>query len=61
VQAVWSAVHAKAGGALQERYKHKSAGQGASKKNTIVAIGRRLAVIIYKYKTTYEPRQWNGV
>jgi len=64
VQAAWSAVRSKTGGALQQRYKYKTAGQGASKKKTIVAIGRRLAEIMYsivRNKTTYEVRQWNGI
>jgi len=64
VQAAWSAVRSKTGGALQERYKQKTAGQGASKKKTIVSIGRRLAEIMYsvlKNKSKYEPRQWKGV
>jgi len=63
VQAAWSAVRSKTGGALQERYKSKTAGQGTSKKKTIVAIGWRLAEIMYvvlKNKTTYEVRQWKG-
>jgi len=40
------------------------AGQDASKKKTIVAIGRRLAEIMYmilRNKNTYEVRQWKGV
>jgi len=64
VQAAWSLVRAKTGGALQERYKYKTAGQGASKKKTIVAIGWRLALIMYavlKNKTTYEVRQRNRI
>jgi transposase len=64
VQAAWSTVRSKSGGALQERYKYKTAGQGMSKKKTIVSIGRRLAEIMYsvlKNKTEYEPRQWKGV
>jgi len=64
VQAAWTAVRSKTGGALQERYKYKTAGQGTSKKKTIVAIGRRLAEIMYailRNKTTYEVRQWNGI
>jgi transposase len=60
VQAAWSAVRSKTGGALQERYKYKTAGQGASKKKTIVAIGRRLAEIMYSVLSTYEVRQWKG-
>jgi len=64
VQAAWSAVRSKTGGALQERYKYKTAGQGTSKKKTIVSIGRRLAETMYsvlRNKTEYEPRQWKGV
>jgi transposase len=64
VQAAWSAVRSKTGGALQERYKQKTADQGMSKKKTIVSIGRRLAETMYsvlKNKSKYEPRQWNGV
>jgi transposase len=64
VQAAWSAVRSKTGGALQERYKYKTAGQGTSKKKTIVSIGRRLAETMYsvlKNKSKYEPRQWKGV
>jgi hypothetical protein len=63
VQAAWSAVRSKSGGALQERYKYKTAGQGTSKKKTIVSIGRRLAEMMYsvlRNKTDYEPRQWKG-
>jgi len=64
VQAAWSTVRSKCGGALRERYKYKTAGQGTSKKKTIVSIGRRLAEIMYSVlinKTEYEPRQWKGV
>jgi transposase len=64
VQAAWSAVRCKRGGALRERYLYKTAGQGTSKKKTIVSIGRRLAEIMYsvlRSKTEYEPRQWKGV
>jgi transposase len=63
VQAAWSAVRSKTGGALQERYKNKTAGQGTSKKKTIVAIGRRLAEMMYsilRNKSKYELRQWKG-
>jgi len=35
VQAAWSAVRSKTGGALQERYKYKTAGQGTSKKRPL--------------------------
>jgi transposase len=64
VQAAWMAVRSKSGGALRERYRHITAFQGASKKKTIVSIGRRLAEIMFsvlKNKTSYEPRQWVGM
>ena len=61
VQAAWSMVRSKHGGALRERYKYVTAFQGASKKKTIVSIGRRLAVLMYsvlRNKTKYEERPW---
>ena len=61
VQAAWSAVRSKSGGALRERYRYITAGCGASKKKTIVSIGRRLAEIMFsvlKNKTVYEPQRW---
>ena len=63
VQAAWSAVRSKSGGALRERYKYITASKGASKKKTIVSIGRRLAELMYsvlKNQTVYEPHQWMG-
>jgi hypothetical protein len=41
-----------------------TAGKGASKKKTIVSIGRRLAELMFsvlKNKTVYEPQQWKGM
>jgi transposase len=64
VQAAWSAVRSKSGGALKERYEYKTQIKGMSKKKTIVSIGRRLAEVMYsvlKNKTTYKPRPWTGV
>ena len=64
VQAAWSAVRSKRGGALRERYKHITSYHGASKKKTIVSIGRRLAEMMYsvlRNKTEYELRQWKGI
>jgi transposase len=61
VQAAWSTVRSKLGGALKERYKYITACQGASKKKTIVSIGRRLAEVMYSVlvnKTEYKPQQW---
>jgi transposase len=63
VQAAWAAVRSKRGGALRERYKYITACQGASKKKTIVSIGRRLAELMFsvlKNKTVYEPQQWKA-
>ena len=64
VQAAWAAVRSKRGGALRERYLHKTAEMGFSKKKTVVSIGRRLAELMYsvlRNKTVYEPRPWTGV
>jgi transposase len=63
VQAAWSTVRSKSGGALKERYVYKTKIKGLSKKKTIVSIGRRLAEVMYsvlKNKTTYTPRPWAG-
>jgi transposase len=63
VQAAWSIVRSQYGGALRERFLHLTTFQGKSKKKTIVAIGRRLAELMYSVlinKTEYEPRPWNG-
>jgi transposase len=64
VQAAWSTVRSKSGGALKERYRYKTEVKGLSKKKTIVSIGRRLAELMYsilKNKTSYEVRPWVGV
>ena len=63
VQAAWSAVCSKSGGALKERYLYKTKEKGLSKKKTIVSIGRRMAELMYsvlKNKNKYEPRSWKG-
>jgi transposase len=64
VQAAWSMVRSKKGGALREMYRYKTSEEGLSKKKTIVAIGRRMAELMYsvlRNKTEYEPRQWKGI
>ncbi len=64
VQAAWSTVRSKSGGALKERYRYKTKVKGLSKKKTIVSIGRRLAEVMYsvlKNKTVYEARPWVGM
>jgi transposase len=61
VQAAWSMVRARKGGALKERYKYITGIQGKSKKKTIVSIGRRMAELMYtvlRNKTKYEVRPW---
>ena len=63
VQAAWSMVRSKDGGALRERYKYKTTEKGLSKKKTIVSIGRRMAELMYsvlKSGIEYEPRPWKG-
>jgi transposase len=63
VQAAWSTVRCRNGGAIQERYKHNTAEKGLSKKKMIVAAGRRLAELMFsilKNKTQYENRPWVG-
>jgi transposase len=62
VQAAWSTVRSKNGGALRERYRNLSE-QGYSKKKTIVSIARRLAEMMYsilRSGTEYEARRWKG-
>ncbi|MDR2719179.1 MAG: transposase, partial [Treponema sp.] len=63
VQAAWSMTLSKKGGALCTRYKYYTLCQEASKKKTIVSIGRKLAELMYsilRNKTTYELRKWDG-
>ena len=63
VQAAWSTIRCRKGGALKERYLYQTKIQGKSKKKTIVSIGRRLAELMYtvlQNKTKYEARPWKG-
>ena len=63
VQAAWSTVRSKNGGAFKERFIYLTRFKGKSKKKTVVSIGRRLAELMYsvlRSKTKYEPRPWNG-
>jgi transposase len=60
VQAAWSMVRSKNGGALRERYQYIT-GKGISKKKTIVSIARRLSEMMYailRSKQVYEARPW---
>ena len=57
-------VRSKKGGALKEMYVYKTSEKGLGKKKTIVAVGRRMAELMYsvlRNKTKYEPRQWKGI
>jgi hypothetical protein len=45
-------------------YLFKTSEQGLSKKKTIVAVGRRMAELMYsvlRNKSKYEPRKWKGI
>jgi transposase len=62
VQAAWSLIRSKKGGALRERYRFLT-GNGTSKKKTIVSIARRMAEMMYsmlRSKSEYEVRRWAG-
>ena len=64
VQAAWSAVRSKKGGAMRERYLYKTGVKGLNKKKVVVATGRRLAELMYsvmRNKTIYEQRPWKGL
>jgi transposase len=63
VQAAWSTVRSKKGGALKTRYKYYTFTQELSKKKTIVSIARKLTELMYsvlRNEVAYEPRKWNG-
>jgi len=60
-QAAWVMVRSGKGGALRDRYIHLTREQGKGKKKTLVAIGRRMAELMYsilRSKTDYEVRPW---
>ncbi|GHV17356.1 IS110 family transposase [Spirochaetia bacterium] len=59
VQAAWAVTWSRNGGALRERYEYMTGVKGIGKKKAIVAIARRLAVVMYtllKNGTEYEVR-----
>jgi transposase len=61
VQAAWAVTWSKNGGALRERFEYMTVVKGLGKKKAIVAIARRLAVIMYtllKNGTDYEVRHF---
>jgi transposase len=62
VQGAWATIRSKAGGALKERYEYMTKEKGKGKKKAIVAIARRLGVLLYtllKNGTRYEVRHFN--
>jgi transposase len=61
VQAAWAVTWSRDGGALRERYEYMTETKGIGKKKAIVAIARRLAVVMYtllKNGTDYEVRHF---
>ncbi|GHV75127.1 IS110 family transposase [Spirochaetia bacterium] len=63
VQAAWAITWSKNGGALRERYEYMTKTKGMSRKKAIVAIARRLAVLLYtmlKNETDYEVRKFKA-
>jgi transposase len=61
VQGAWALTRSKAGGALKERYEYMTKEKGIGKKKAIVAIARRLGVLMYtllKNGTDYEVRHF---
>jgi transposase len=61
VQGAWALVRSKNGGALKERFEYMVKEKGIGKKKAIVAVARRLGVLLYtlqKNGTVYEARQF---
>jgi transposase len=63
VQGAWAITWSKDGGALRERYEYMTVQKGIGKKKAIVAVARRLGVLLYtlmKNGTEYEVRHFKG-
>jgi transposase len=63
VQGAWALTWSKNGGALRERFEYMTQEKGIGKKKAIVAIARRLGVLLYtlmKQRTRYEVRHFKG-
>ncbi|MDR0997543.1 MAG: transposase, partial [Treponema sp.] len=63
VQGAWVLTWSKEGGALRERYEYMTKEKGMGKKKAIVAIARRLGVLLYtllKNGTRYEVRHFRA-
>jgi transposase len=63
VQGAWALTRSKEGGALREQYEYMTKVKGKGKKKAIVAIARRLGVLLYtllKNGTRYEVRHFRA-
>jgi transposase len=63
VQASWTLIKSKKGGALKERYAYMTGEKGLGKKRTIIAVARRLAGLLWtllRNGTDYEARKFTG-
>jgi transposase len=63
VQGAWAITRSNKGGALRERFEYMTREKGMSRKKAIVAIARRLGVLLYtlmKNGTEYEARHFKG-
>jgi transposase len=63
VQGAWALTRSKEGGALRERYEYMTGEKGIGKKKAIVAVARRLGVLLYtllKRGTRYEVRHFRA-
>ena len=61
VQAAWSCIRSKNGGALKEKYKYMAATRNIGKGKSIVTIARKLGELLYtllKNNQTYEPQKF---
>lgn len=59
VQAAWSCVRSKNGGALRDKYNYMADIRGIGKGKSIVTIARKIGELLYtllKYDTVYEPK-----
>jgi hypothetical protein len=61
VQASWTLIKAKKGGALKERYEYMMGKKGQGKKWTIIGVARRLAALLWtltRNESDYETRKF---
>jgi transposase len=63
VQAAWTLIKSKQGGALKEGYEYMTGAKGLGKKKSIIAVARRLAELLWtliRNGTDYEKRKITG-